>query len=216
MFGSHVDHFDSLATILVLGRKGRARQCRHAGEAGDDLQLETARLVLREFKRTDWKEVHQYACDPDVVTYMEWGPNTPEQTKQFISQSIENQREKPRRIYDFAVTLRDDGKLIGACGMRLLPMDNQQADFGYCYNKAFWRQGYGSEAARAILKLGFGSFGLHRMFATCDARNAGSAAVLRSCGLRQEAHFIKDKRIKGVWRDTLLFAILREEWEKTQ
>jgi len=31
--------------------------------------------------------------------------------------------------------------------------------------------------------------------------------------MRQEGHFIKDKNIKGHWRDTLLFAMLREEWD---
>ena len=34
-------------------------------------------------------------------------------------------------------------------------------------------------------------------------------------GMRQEGHFIKDQQIRGVWRDNLLFAIVREEYQHT-
>lgn len=177
------------------------------------MQLETRRLILREFKKTDWKSVHEYASDPDVSRYMEWGPNTVDDTVRFVETSVQQQKEKPRRTFEFAVTLKETGEVIGGCGMRLLPYDARQAEFGYIYNKKYWRQGIGSEACAALLKLGFTEFNLHRMYATCDAENLGSAGVLKKCGMRHEGHFLKDKFIKGNWRDTLLFAVLKEEWD---
>jgi len=178
------------------------------------VEIETPRLLLRQFKKTDWKEVHEYAADPEVARFMEWGPNTVDDTVDFVDMALRHQKENPRSFFDFAVTLKDSGKLIGACGFRLHPVLVEQAEIGYTYNRNYWRQGYGSEACTAMIEVGFSKLDLHRMFATCDANNAGSAGVLRKCGMRQEGHFVQDKKIKDKWRDTLLFAILRSEWEQ--
>lgn len=175
--------------------------------------IETKNLLLRDFKQTDWKDVHQYSIDPEVVKFMEWGPNTSDQTLAFIDRVLDAQRLKPRMTYEFAVVLREEDKLIGAAGIRVSSFEPRQADLGYCFNRNYWGRGYASESCQALLDFGFGELKLHRVWATCDAENIGSASVLKKSGMRQEAHFIKDKNIKGRWRDTFLFAILREEWE---
>lgn len=180
------------------------------------MQIETARLLLREFKRTDWEDVHQYCKDPEVYKYMEWGPNSVEDTMNFVDSTLQSQRSKPRHTYELAVILKESGDFIGGCGLRVHYADVQQGDIGYCYNRKYWRNGYGAEACGALLKMGFTDLKLHRIHATCDAENAGSAAVLKKSGMRQEAHFLQDKLVKGRWRDTLLFAILRDEWERRQ
>ena len=172
--------------------------------------IETGRLILREFVKSDWKAVHLYAADPEVVKYLEWGPNTPDETVSFLDGTLHCQKEKPRKIYEFAITLKPDQQLIGACGLRIHE-NQEQAEMGYCFNRQYWRQGYASEAARAVMEYSFANLKLHRMTATCDANNLGSAGVLRKIGMRQEGHFIKDCKIRGEWRDTLQFAILKEE-----
>lgn len=176
------------------------------------MQFETPRLLLREFKATDWKDVHEYAVDPEVVKYMEWGPNTSDETIAFVDEALEKQRHKPRLCFDLAVIVKEESKLIGACGLRIMPSDEEQADIGYCYNRNYWHKGFATEACRAIVDHGFLELKLHRIRATCDAENLGSARVLKNSSMRQEALFKEDKKIKGRWRDTLLFAILKEEW----
>ncbi|MBX9690401.1 MAG: GNAT family N-acetyltransferase, partial [Candidatus Obscuribacterales bacterium] len=81
--------------------------------------LETPRLKLRDFVKSDWKAVHEYASDPEVVRFLEWGPNSPDETVAFLEGTLACQKEKPRRIYEFAITLKESGKLIGACGLRV-------------------------------------------------------------------------------------------------
>ncbi len=174
--------------------------------------LETERLVLREFVKSDWKAVHEYAGDAEVVRYLEWGPNNMDETVAFLEGTLSCQREKPRRIYEFAITLKDSGKLIGACGIRIQDQDHDQAEIGYCYNKSFWANGYASEACKAVVDFGFRKLGLHRIIATCDKHNLASAGVLRRSGMRQEGHFVQERKVRGEWRDTLQFAILRGEY----
>ena len=65
--------------------------------------IQTKRLVLRDFNEDDWEAVHEYASDPEVVRYMEWGPNTEEETRNFIKRAISHQNEKPRRNFTLAI-----------------------------------------------------------------------------------------------------------------
>lgn len=185
------------------------------------LRLETDRLLLREFLFNDWQDVHEYACDPEVVRHLEWGPNSKEETIKFVEGTLACQREYPRMVYEFAVLTRpgidvktppDQTKLIGACGLRLLNHNAEQAEIGYCFARRFWRSGFASEASKELLRFGFHNLGLHRMYATCDNTNIGSSRVLEKIGMRREGLSLKDKKIRGTWRDTLHFAILRDEW----
>jgi RimJ/RimL family protein N-acetyltransferase len=174
--------------------------------------LETERLLIREFVTGDWQDVHEYAADPEVVTFLHWGPNTTyEETKSFVEGALEAQKECPRNLYDLAIVLQSQNKLIGGAGLRIIFEDVAQAELGYCFNKKFWGNGYAFEACKALIQYGFTNLGLHRIYATCDALNEGSAKVLARLGMRKEGHFLKDKKIKGRFRDTLLFAILAEE-----
>ncbi len=176
--------------------------------------IRTDRLVLREFDETDRQAVHSYASDPEVVRYMGWGPNTEEETKSFIRRSIDYQKEKPRQNYRFAITLRADDRLIGGCGLHVANPDNREGWLGYCLNRDFWRQGYATETAEALLEFGFQKLRLHRICATCDPANVASAHVLEKIRMQREGHLREHKWTKGRWQDSLLYAILENNWKK--
>lgn len=178
------------------------------------LSLTTERLVLREFDELDWQAVHEYASDPEVVRYMEWGPNTEDESRNFIRQAIAYQQEQPRRNYEFAVVLKARDRLIGGCGIHVSNPDSREGWIGYCFNRHFWGQGYATEAARALLTFGFDRLKLHRVFATCDPANIVSISVLEKIGMQREGHLREHKWAKGRWRDSFLFAILDHEWER--
>lgn len=176
------------------------------------LTLLTDRLLLRDFVKADWRAVHEYASDPDVVRYMPWGPNSVDETKAFVSRALAGQREAPRTKHELAVILREQGRLIGGCGIRVSAPSDRRADMGYCLHREFWGAGYATEAAVALLEFGFGRLGLHRIVATCDVDNAASARVLEKIGMRREAAFREDSLMRGDWRDSYLYAILEDEW----
>jgi len=182
--------------------------------AGGTLEIETERLLLREYREEDWVQVHEYCKLPEVSRYMIWGPNLEDNTREFIGQSIVHQNKTPRQQYEMAAVLKETGAVIGGIGMRLKSDRKKDADLGYCYSPAVWGKGIGTEAAAAMIKFGFQSFGLHRIWATCDVENLGSAGIMRKCGMTPEAHFRQDELIKGRWRDTLLYAILDHEWHE--
>lgn len=170
--------------------------------------IQTERLLLREFTAEDEADVHEYAADPIVSQYMEWGPNTPEITKHKICEHLQAQQRWPRDEVTLAVELRDEGKVIGSFRFGILDRRNAVADFGFAFNRRYWNRGYATEATRAVLGRAFQALKLHRMIATCDTRNVGSARVMEKAGMQREALFQKDVFQKGEWRDSYLYATL--------
>ncbi|MBM3308022.1 MAG: GNAT family N-acetyltransferase [Candidatus Eisenbacteria bacterium] len=182
-------------------------------ETERDVTLTTDRLVLREFREDDWSAVHEYASDPEVVRYMPWGPNSEEDTRAFIERALALRSGDPRKGYEFAVTLRDGGRLIGGCGIHAMSLANRSAFIGYCFHPDAWGHGYATEAARALVEFAIGTLGLHRVAATCDIENAASARVLEKAGMRREGHFREDALVRGRWRDSYQYALLDHEWK---
>jgi RimJ/RimL family protein N-acetyltransferase len=88
--------------------------------------LRTKRLALREFEEGDLQAVHSCASDPEVVLYMNWGPNTADETKNYIQRSIVGQKAEPRETYELAVVLKEDGRLIGSCGIHASDTKNRE------------------------------------------------------------------------------------------
>lgn len=170
--------------------------------------VQTERLLLREFTAADEANVHDYAADPLVSRYMEWGPNSPEITHQVLLRRMQEQQKWPRDEVTLAIELRAEGKLIGSFRLAIGDTEHGLADFGFVLNQRYWNRGYGTEATRAMLDTAFSVLKLHRLIATCDTRNVGSARVMEKSGMQREAHFRQDVFQKGEWRDTYLYAIV--------
>ena len=88
-----------------------------------------------------------------------------------------------------------------------------QADIGYELDPKHWNHGYATEAAHAMVDFGFSHFGLHRVWSWCVADNVGSAHVLEKLGMRLEGRLRENEYYKGRWWDTLMYAILADEWK---
>ena len=85
--------------------------------------LETDRLILREFRESDFDDVHTYGSDPAVARFMVWGPNTLEVSQTFLGLLIEGQKTWPRKDVSLALELRETGKLIGSIRLWVVQED---------------------------------------------------------------------------------------------
>jgi ribosomal-protein-alanine N-acetyltransferase len=174
------------------------------------MRIETERLILRDFIYEDWKQVHEYASKDEVTQYTIWGPNTEEDTKRYVEEQISKQQAEVRTDYEFAVVLKDSNLLIGGCGIYVA---DHNAEVGYSFNPVYWGKGYATEAAHAILKLGFETFHVHRIYATCRPGNIPSANVMKRLGMKQEGHLREHLWFKGRFHDSYLFSILKNEFD---
>ena len=169
------------------------------------MRLSSERLVLREFRVADARDVHVYASDPEVVRYMDWGPNslaeTQERTVAKAARGVEADD-----VYSWAVTLRGEDRVIGSAEVCIESRDHRRAEFGYVFAREVWGRGLATEAALLLRDTAFGSFGVHRLYATCHPDNAASARVLEKACLQREGRLRDHLWVRGAWRDSLLFA----------
>jgi len=184
------------------------------GETNKMVAINTERLLLRELKPSDMKAVHDYASDPEVVRFMDWGPNTVDETREFIQRAIDKTKAKPRTDFTLAIVPKSKRWLIGSCGLCISSPDNREAWIGYCLNRRFWGKGYATETAEALVRFGFEKHMLHRIFATCVPLNEASAHVMEKIEMKYEGHLREHRWVKGKWRDSLVYSILEHEWNK--
>lgn len=175
--------------------------------------LTTKRLVLREFEEEDWRAVITYQSHPLYLRYNPWTHRTEQDVRAFVRRFVVQREEEPRTKFQLAITLAPDGQLIGNAGIRIKALDDWEADIGYELDPRYWGYGYATEAAGALLAFGFQELGLHRVWAGCIAENIASARVMEKIGMRQEGHLRENEWMKDRWWDTLLYAILEDEWQ---
>lgn len=175
--------------------------------------ISTERLLLREYRPEDETEIHDYACDMEVVRLMPWGPNSLEQTREVLHGWLVKQQEWPRDAVTLAIELASEKRVIGGIELRTRG-EERTGDFGYVIHRSYWGKGYASEALQAVAAAAFGKLGLHRLWARCDAENPGSYRVMEKLGMRREGHCLQDRQVRGEWRDSYHYAILQEEWAK--
>jgi ribosomal-protein-alanine N-acetyltransferase len=173
--------------------------------------LASPRLRYRELALDDYDAVHAYASDPEVVRYLGWGPNTEQDTRDFLERAVAGASAEPREKHELAVVTADDGRLVGSVGLYLAPAD-EQAMLGYCYHPDAWGRGLATEAAETMLDFGFGVLLLHRIWAGCDPDNVGSVRVLEKIGMTREGRLREATKIRGEFRDTLVYGLLAREW----
>lgn len=176
------------------------------------MQLESERLLLREFVIDDWAALNAYTSDPRVVKYMPFGPTTESGAREHLAQCLATAAEQPRRIYELAVVLRAENHLIGTATLALHPEERRHASFSYLLHPKYWGQGYATEAMHTLIDFGFKVLQLHRLEDTCDTRNRASARVMEKLGMRREGHLRETIWKDGQWFDEYVYAILAHEW----
>lgn len=139
--------------------------------------LETPRLILRPLQASDAPAVFVWAGDPEVNRYMSYTLYT---RVEDVSDWIESLAR--RSGYDFGMVRREDGLLIGSCGI-YYQMRTDTWDFGYNLRRDCWNQGYTTEAVRAMMAYVYKRHRAHHFSANHAAANGASGAVMMKCGL---------------------------------
>lgn len=176
------------------------------------MKIQTTNLFLRPFLLSDIDDLHVFCSDLSNVEYMDWGPNTLEETQKFLLETTASLEGKSPKEFNFAVTLKSSGKVIGSCSIWIRSETHQHGGLGYILSKHVWRKGYGTELTMALLKFGFETLKFHRISATCFPHNLGSKRLLEKVGFKQEGCLREELYVRGNWRDSLLFSILENEY----
>lgn len=180
------------------------------------MELQTTRLILRDFLADDWSSVLAYQRDPRYLRFYAWERRIPGDVQRFVQMFIDQQHEEPRTRFQLAITLRLTGELIGNVGLRRSAAWSHDAEIGYELAPDQWGNGYATEAAGEILRYGFEDLGLHRIAAWTIAENGASARVLEKIGMTLEGRLRDRESFKGRYWDVLMYAMLADDWRSQQ
>lgn len=146
---------------------------------------------------------------PDFSQYDIWGPNTEEDSKNFVNLCISESKEENRYKYNLAIEEKSSGKVIGGVGFRRTSPNSSYADLGYAVNLSCQSKGYTTEAASAMINFAFKDLSLTLIYAQCDANNIASYKVMEKLGLKKCDLKKNFKEYKDCKRDYLHYEITK-------
>lgn len=178
------------------------------------LPLRTERLLLRPFTDADLDWFHDLQSREDVTRYLIWGPQSRQETRAMLGRikSLTSFESEGRGIR-LAAVLPASGVAVGDISLWWRSREHRQGEIGFVIHPDHQGHGYATEAAAALMEVGFRQVGLHRIEGHADARNTASTRVMERLGMRREAQLRENEFIKGEWSDEVIYAILAAEWE---
>lgn len=173
--------------------------------------LETERLILRDVRLADAADVLVFRGDPYVQRFNSEPLKTIEEATTFIEEA--HQHHATQAGVGWAITLRGQDRVLGGVSLHAWDKYHRRAEVGYDLARAFWGQGIGSEAVRAVLHFGFEQLNLNRIEAATIADNHESVNLLKKLGftlegIRRGYSWEED----GTFHDSAMFGLLCEEF----
>jgi ribosomal-protein-alanine N-acetyltransferase len=186
--------------------------------------IETPRLILRWFQRSDLEDLAALMADPEVMRYIGSGATaTRQQASETLDRLLVNndrswsadllQRlpqlrraiERGAHFGPLATMHKPDNRFIGRCGLLAWDLDGRkEVEVGYILAGAYWGRGLATEAARAIRDYGFDVLGFDRLISLIQPANVASQRVAIKNAMSYECDVTVDgvrARVYGICRD---------------
>ncbi len=178
---------------------------------------QTERLIIRPIQEDDYDSfVAGYkACLPSKNRFDEGHFDTDFKTPSWYQQLLERRRKEAETDYSYMLHLvrKEDGRSIGYCDITPHRREDfQYARIGYTIFNPYWGNGYATECAVGLIRIGFDNLHLHRLEAHVNLDNPASKHVLLKAGFSFEGirkGFILED---GIWTDQEIYYINNENW----
>jgi ribosomal-protein-alanine N-acetyltransferase len=146
---------------------------------GRDLEIRTARLLLRAFRATDVDDALAYRNDPEFARFL---PHIPQPFTRADAEAFvaTNMTEPWETLPTFAVVL--DDRVIGTVNLEIDP-GTRTAMIGYAIGRAHWGKGLTVEASAAALDWAFAEHDLVEIWASTQVAHARSRRVMEKLGM---------------------------------
>ena len=171
--------------------------------------LKTERLRLRKLKLADAEAIfREYAQDPEVTKYVSWHAHESlEETRDYVRACL--LAWDTGKAFHWVIEGAEAKQVIG---MIIARVNAEKWELGYVLARAHWRQGYMTEALKAIIAWALKQKDIHRVWAVCDVDNIASARVMEKVGMEREGvlkRWSVHPNISAVPRDSYCYAITK-------
>jgi RimJ/RimL family protein N-acetyltransferase len=178
------------------------------------IELETERLVLRQWRPADREPFAALNADPRV---MEFFPATMDRRASDVMADRCEALIAERGWGFWAVEVKQSGRFIGYVGLHIpaaeLPF-SPCVEVGWRIARNAWGKGYATEAARSALEAGFAQLELPEIVSFTALGNHRSRAVMQRLGMREDAHTFDHPSVAPghPLRRHCLYRLARELW----
>ncbi len=161
----------------------------------------------------------------DLPTFVKW-INDPEVRAGFSSflpmslaqeeQWFEDMQKRPKEEQPMTIEIKEKGKwmAIGTIGFFSIDSISRRSEVGIMIgNKNYWNKGYGTESMQLLLKHGFETLNLNRIFLRVFANNRRAIRCYEKVGFIHEGLMRQALYTEGEYIDILLMSVLRDEWK---
>jgi [ribosomal protein S5]-alanine N-acetyltransferase len=169
------------------------------------------KVYLRPLERADAPLVQPWINDPEVRYFIRaFRPVNLQAEEDFITKANQDEHSL---VLGIAVKAND--RLVGAAGLQAIDFRSRHASFGIAIGvPSEWSKGYGTEATRLLVRHAFETLNLNRVWLQVYEDNPRGIRAYEKAGFRKEGVLRQDMFRAGRYWDTIVMAILREEWQK--
>ncbi len=146
-------------------------------------EVETERLVLRQFKEDDWVDLHQHYSDAEATRYTYGRAFSEGETWRTMCGMIGHWQI--RGYGPYAVEEKDTARVLGTVGF-WYPNDWPSPEIKWALAKPFWGQGFASEATRAIQNIGLQHLPDIKLISLIHQQNSASIKLAENVGAKLE------------------------------
>lgn len=185
---------------------------------GPAYRIESERLIFRCYSPQDANHLAKSISESaeHLKAWMPWAHEEPEPIETKI-----NRLRRFRANFDldqefvYGIFNPKETELIGGCGLH--PRVGPDAlEIGYWINVNQINQGFGTESAHIMTKVGFEVHHVKRIEIHCDPENIASAKIPEKLGFKHEATLRKRTLDEnGKLRDTMIWSLMKSEYESS-
>jgi RimJ/RimL family protein N-acetyltransferase len=172
-------------------------------------------VQLRPVQRADITFFLTWFNDPEITQYLQmYLPMTEIAEEKFI-EDLCTTRAMNDAFFVIEAVEGEKKTVIGSIGLHQINSKDHFATFGIAIgDKHYWSKGYGTEAAKLIIRYGFEQLNLHRISSSAWAFNERSLKMHAKAGFKEEGRRRQIVFKNGAYHDEVVFGLLAEEWKK--
>ncbi|MBR0376043.1 MAG: GNAT family N-acetyltransferase [Bacillota bacterium] len=149
---------------------------------GGTVELKTSRLVLRRHQSEDAAVLFEiFGSDPQMFEYSGWNPY---QTRAMATETVASFIKSYDDPHFYGWGIVRNGKLIGTIGAYDYEADKSRIEIGTSIGRAWWGQGFATEAVTAVLRYLSEHEHIKTVSAWCASDNIGSRKAMEKAGMK--------------------------------
>ncbi len=172
--------------------------------------LEGERLFLTPLSMADIDDHYRWEHDRELL-YLDGMAFKPKAIEQLRSE-FESAFKSENSVW-LSIVTSDSGKLIGVIMLFKIDKTERKAFWGIKLDKAYWRQGFGTEAAELLLRYAFEDLHLRRLRSGTHSGNIASRKLQEKLGFVREGILRAEFTLDGGYVDDVLYGMLKEDYD---